>query len=273
MDVSVTIADKTYSVNLANPIDIAIAVTGAQPQLTVNGVPATRLEPLRAGSKTLSVLKGGDLNCDSVFFVPHCNGTHTECVGHISEQRYTIREMMLDTLIPATVLTVVPQPASNCGERCHPAPKVGDRVITRKTLATQLEMRDTNFFDALILRTTPNAANKKTMNYDREIPPYFTVEAMDFITEMGVRHLVVDMPSVDRVVDEGHLAAHHIFWGVPGGSHNVPEPSSKTITELVYVPDEVKDGLYVLNLQVAAFESDAAPSRPVLFEIRPLKVV
>jgi len=39
-----------------------------------------------------------------------------------------------------------------------------------------------------------------------------------------------------------------------------------TITELIYVPNEVLDGAYLLNLQIAPFESDASPSRPLLLE-------
>jgi hypothetical protein len=40
-----------------------------------------------------------------------------------------------------------------------------------------------------------------------------------------------------------------------------------TITEFIYVPNKVKDGSYILNLQIAPFENDATPSKPVLYEI------
>jgi hypothetical protein len=40
-----------------------------------------------------------------------------------------------------------------------------------------------------------------------------------------------------------------------------------TITEMIYVPDEVLDGSYVLNLQIASFENDASPSKPILYQI------
>jgi len=42
---------------------------------------------------------------------------------------------------------------------------------------------------------------------------------------------------------------------------------TRTITELIYVPNSVTDGEYLLELQVAAFENDASPSRPVLYNI------
>ena len=41
----------------------------------------------------------------------------------------------------------------------------------------------------------------------------------------------------------------------------------KTITEMIYVPNEISDGLYVLNLQIAPFENDASPSKPVLYKV------
>jgi hypothetical protein len=75
------------------------------------------------------------------------------------------------------------------------------------------------------------------------------------------------MPSIDRIYDEGKLSNHRIFWNVEPGSFELKEDSrlNNTITELIYVPNEVEDGEYLLNLQIAPFASDAAPSRPVIF--------
>jgi hypothetical protein len=76
----------------------------------------------------------------------------------------------------------------------------------------------------------------------------------------GIDHLLLDLPSVDREVDGGALAAHRAFWNYP------ENPRMKaTITELIYVPSKVQDGQYFLNLQVAPIENDASPSRPVLY--------
>jgi arylformamidase len=79
--------------------------------------------------------------------------------------------------------------------------------------------------------------------------------------------LLVDLPSIDRLFDEGKLLNHRIFWNVEEGSREVNHQTrmSSTITELIYVRDEVPDGDYLLNLQIPPFESDAAPSRPLLF--------
>ena len=77
-----------------------------------------------------------------------------------------------------------------------------------------------------------------------------------------MEHLLIDLPSVDREKDEGKLTAHHIFWDYPNNTQ-----LQKTITELIYVPNDVLDGTYLLNLQIASFENDATPSKPVLYKI------
>jgi len=120
----------------------------------------------------------------------------------------------------------------------------------------------------LIVRTLPNDDSKLSRVYDEEhLPPYFTAEAMKCISERGVRHLLVDLPSIDRLFDEGDLTNHRIFWNVEPGSRDVNAHTrrSSTVTELIYVPDNVPDGEYLLNLQIAPWQTDAAPSRPVLF--------
>jgi len=125
---------------------------------------------------------------------------------------------------------------------------------------------------ALILRTLPNDDSKMSRSYgDNNIPPYCLADAMEYIVECGFKHLLVDMPSIDRLFDEGKLTNHRTFWNVEQGSFeaNAATRINSTITELIYVPDEVIDGKYLLNLQIAPFESDAAPSRPVLFRSEP----
>ncbi|MDT8325132.1 MAG: cyclase family protein, partial [Bacteroidota bacterium] len=75
--------------------------------------------------------------------------------------------------------------------------------------------------------------------------------------------------SLDRARDEGRLSAHHLFWEVEQGSHRVDaaEHSMRTVTEMIYVPNHLPDGRYFLDIQLAPFVADAAPSRPILFSI------
>ncbi|MGH7784095.1 MAG: cyclase family protein, partial [Candidatus Binatia bacterium] len=59
------------------------------------------------------------------------------------------------------------------------------------------------------------------------------------------------------------------FWQVELDSFatNAKTRTDCTITELIYVPNEVEDGECLLNLQIAPFAADASPSRPVLFKL------
>jgi hypothetical protein len=133
----------------------------------------------------------------------------------------------------------------------------GDWVVNEESL----EGFDLNI-EALIIRTKPNDHSKTNRQYSGTNFPYLTLGAMQRIVDAGVQHLLIDLPSVDREEDGGALAAHHLFWNVPA------EPNfQKTITELIYVPNEIADGTYLLNLQVSNFANDAAPSRPMLFDL------
>jgi hypothetical protein len=36
---------------------------------------------------------------------------------------------------------------------------------------------------------------------------------------------------------------------------------------MIYVPNKVEDGKYILNLLIAPFQNDASPSKPVLYKL------
>ena len=76
--------------------------------------------------------------------------------------------------------------------------------------------------------------------------------------------LLLDLPSVDREEDGGVLAAHHAFWDFPNTIDR-----ERTISELLHVPAEVRDGDHLLELQVVHFMNDASPSRPLLYALLP----
>ena len=90
------------------------------------------------------------------------------------------------------------------------------------------------------------------------------------LVERGIEHLVVDLPSIDRAHDEGRLTAHRIFFGLPprlNVSCRRQRAPRATVTELAYIPDDVADGAYLLELQVPALGGDAVPSRPLLYPL------
>ena len=197
-----------------------------------------------------------------------------------------MRDCLKDVFIPAVLVSIQPEKAGESGESY--AVEIGEKdlVITQRALKAAIVSEPgaiaTGFFGsslqnsldhtdvyALIVRTLPNDEGKLTREYLNIIPPFFSTEAMEFITE-NLKHLLVDLPSIDRIFDEGKLSNHRIFWNVGQGSFETNEQSrvNSTITELIYVPNEIEDGNYLLNLQIAPFAADASPSRPLLFNTK-----
>jgi kynurenine formamidase len=171
----------------------------------------------------------------------------------------------------ARVVTVAPVDADATHETTSPRPKPGDKLITRESLELACQV-DHHAASALIIRTTPNPVSKRQQSYGPEQPPpFFSADAMRWLVAQRVEHLIVDLPSIDRAEDEGQLTTHRIFWGLPPGSTDAAESQRPhaTITELAYVEDAVADGVYILNLQLPPFQSDAAPSRPLLMPLLP----
>ncbi|MDX2249944.1 MAG: cyclase family protein [Bacteroidia bacterium] len=270
MKLYVEISGKKYS--LENPaLDIGIPLIFNGPQPNTYNIPPATAQAFEGGGFVGDVRRGGSCNFETSTLTTHCNGTHTECVGHITDSRISVHDRLQDTLVGATLLSVFPEKASKTRDTYLPPLNPEDMLITRNCLAEVLAHSTKNFLEALIIRTLPNTADKKSRDYMQKSPPFFSKEAMQMIRSYGVNHLLVDMPSVDRLFDEGLLTAHHIFWEMnpEGHEENTAAGYFRTITEMIYVPDEIPDGLYLLNLQIAPFMSDASPSRPRLFRIVP----
>jgi arylformamidase len=235
------------------PLDLSIPIRSDAQGVRAWYVNYPSFEPVRENGFLGSVEEGGQVNFRSVTFNPHGNGTHTECLGHITPELYSINQHLRQFMSLARVITVQPQKIWNEKYQQY------DWCIHAELLNTQGWENET---DALIIRTLPNELSRLTNNYSDTNPPYLDTDVMQVINRFGIKHLLIDLPSVDREHDEGALAFHHAFWGVPDSLQ-----VDRTITELIHVPEEVCDGEYLLELQVAAFENDAAPSRPVLYKI------
>jgi len=265
MRVEIEIGGKTHRVQLpGTSVAIPMQFNGAQPN--TYGVPGAVSKAYEQDGWVGDVRRGGSCNFETYTLTPHCNGTHTECVGHIAAERISVHDQIQANLVPATLVSI--SPTTQSSETYDPPLNPEDKVIEGAVLRQALEKIPPEFRQALILRTLPNEPTKKSRDYMQDAPAFFSHEAMRTIFEMGVQHLLVDMPSVDRLFDEGKLSNHHLFWGVePGQDDFSAETLRKSITEMIFVPDDLPDGVYFLNLQVAAWKSDAAPSNPVLIPI------
>ena len=249
---------NNIQIDLSKPIDISIPLTNNDQNPIAWYQNAPEIEPVKIVSETSEwigkVSEGkSSTNFNNIFFNPHAHGTHTECLGHITREFYSINQCLKQFFFTAQLISVEPK---SSGE---------DLIITKE----QIEMAlGKNSPEAIVIRTLPNSERKKHLNYSNTNPPYLEEAAAVFIREKGIQHLLIDLPSVDREHDEGKLLAHKAFWHVKDINQvNDDACFNCTITEMIYVDEKVKDGSYILNLQFASFENDASPSKPVLFKI------
>lgn len=267
MNARIALDGGEVGVDLSLPVSLALELDFAGPQPRHFGAPRASAQPFAAPGFPGAVVRGASCNCEVISLIPHCNGTHTECVGHLTRERLDASRVAPLGLLPALLVTVDPESAG--AEGSEPAPRAGDLLVTRRALERAWPAALPFAPRALIVRTLPNRADKRVHDYSAETPPYLTREAAALLVERDIAHLVVDLPSIDRSRDEGRLTAHRIFFGLPPASSALAQATrpEATITELAYAPDEVRDGAYLLELQVPALGGDAVPSRPLLYPL------
>lgn len=263
-------AGAELTVDLSRPLSLAIELDfSTQPRHF--GAPAAHSSPWVACGFAGSVARGASCNCSILTLIPHCNGTHTESVGHLTMEPFDAYRVVPPDLLPAVLLTVEPVDARRAGESTDPTPGAADVLITRDALRKRWPESLPFKPRALVIRTLPNGPDKKQRDYTNLTPAYLSREAARWMVEQGIDHLVVDLPSIDRAHDEGKLTAHRLFFGLPPGSHALQAAvrSQSTVTELAFIPNTIADGAYLLAIQAPAIGGDAVPSKPLLYALEP----
>lgn len=241
----------TYTTDFSNPIDISIPLSADDNNPIAWYIDKPVIEPVTMGDWVGKVGKGSSTNFNNIFFNPHGHGTHTECLGHITKDFYSINDALKKFFFVAELVSVMPEVQGD------------DLVITKAQIETALSGKAP---EAIVIRTLPNDTAKQSKNYSNSNPPYLEEATALYIRECGIKHLLIDLPSVDKEKDEGKLLAHKAFWNVKDVNNlNADARHDATITEMVFIPDSVNDGTYLLNLQIASFVNDASPSKPVLY--------
>jgi arylformamidase len=256
---------QQYKVDTTAFHDLSIPYNFEGEQPNFYDVDRGSVRPFDSGDRKWSTKLGAGCNVMEIALNVHCTGTHTETVGHLSQNPVPIREVLTDVLFPAGLITVTPTKYAPTPKRYHVEVGDDELVIERIQVEQGLDSAELSGVSALIIRTLPNDISKLSRRYTQHPAPFFTHGAMELIRESGIRHLVVDLPSVDRADDGGILGNHRIFWGLDMNAPVNPEtPSTRTITEMAYIPDELVDGLYFLSLQIPGLMLDAAPCRPLV---------
>jgi len=243
-------AERSWRADLNRPLEIGIPLRAGLQNPRAWYCREVSIEPVRMEGFVGEVASGGSVNFRNITFNPHGHGTHTESYGHISPEIFPVTRALSRFHFTAFLYSLPAVTADN-----------GDQIIRLEDLLAA-HPKDMPWPEACLIRSLPNTEAKLTRNYTETNPPYFEEELLKHLSNVNVKHLICDLPSVDREVDGGELRGHRAFW-------NFPENPRKeaTITEFAFFPDSLTDGFYLLNLQVAAFENDAAPSRPVLYTL------
>ena len=244
---TIKINSKNYQIDFTKPIDISIAIDASKQNVNAWYIGDPKIFPEDYEGQKIKVSEGAAVNFNNIEFNPHAHITHTECAGHITEKVHSVNQNLKQFFFLTEVVTIAPTQLDE------------DFVITKKQLQFALGNKKR---EAVVIRTLPNLADKKETQYSNTNPPYLLEDAAIYLREKGVKHLLVDLPSVDRESDEGKLLSHNAFWNTAGKLR-----LDATITEFIYVPNNVEDGIYFLNLMIAPFENDASPSKPILYQI------
>lgn len=201
-----------------------------------------KIEPIVMGDWVGAVKEGASVNFFQVQLVPHGNGTHTECYGHIDKGHQKLNAHLLEHHFIAYF------------HRQGLKEQQGNRILSLEDLP-DIDWQEIEVF----------AIEAKGISFPQDFsgtnPPYFDPALCAFLAEKGVKHLICNLPSVDREEDGGALAAHKAFWQYPENTRQY-----STITELAVFPSEMEAGYYYLNLQTAPLHSDAVPSRPIFYK-------
>ena len=237
---------RKLKIDLSKPLDISIPMKASKQNVNAWYIDEPKIEPARDGEWVAAVSEGASINFNNIHFNPHAHVTHTECVGHITEKVHSVNKNLKAFFFLAEVITVAPEKY------------LKDNVISKKQLQFAIGNKKR---DAVVIRTIPNTKDKLSRQYSHSNWPYLKEDAVKYLVSKGIQHLLIDLPSIDREKDGGELKGHNAFWNTSGKLRK-----NATITELIYVPNRVEDGEYFLNLQIAPFENDASPSKPILYK-------
>lgn len=253
--------DSEHYFDTEKGVDISIPLSDKGKTVSAWYCDPIKITPVKTEHFIGDVNQGGSVNFRNIFLNPHGNGTHTECVGHISKENFTLNQCLKEFHFFGDVISLAPTEYFNVEFNQK------DYVIDAEILRTAIEKvtaKEDNFqFSKVIaIRTLPNSLSKLTNNYSNSNPTYLLPETIELIKEKGYDHLILDLPSVDREMDHGNLTGHHLFWEYPNNTQK-----HRTITELAFIPDNLLDGKYIFNIQITSLESDASPSKIVVYEI------
>ena len=254
MIAEINLNNETFKVNLNTPVDLSLT-SKVKNSFKAWYIDEIKINSIKNDDFIGSVKDGGAVNFREILINPHGNMTHTESVGHISQEEINVNKLLQTHHFIAQLITIKPQKISINNKK---GKKEVDEIIS----LNQIKNKILPNIQALIIRSQKNYDELTNKNYSHTNWPFLAESSAAYIRNKGVQHLLIDQPSIDKEFDEGKLLAHRAFWNYPNEID-----LKKTITELIGIPDHIKDGRYLLNLSLANIENDAVPSRPIIYKL------
>lgn len=269
------VSQRRFKVNRNKSYDLSIPIHFNSPdQPNHFGAPIATSAPLQVPGFIGDTEQGGSCNVALLSMVPQCNGTHIENLSHVLSQKVSIYESNPRGLYLALLLSVEPERRMDCAGEFS-----SDYVACKEEMAKVISLQSINKFkevieslpfEAIVFRTLPNLTHKMTFQYQKNSDyPYMTTELLAYLRSQRINHLLVDTPSIDAMYDEGKLINHRVFMGMSDerkGNDDI-NPCARTVSEMIFVPEAATDGSYLLDLQMPAFSLDAAPCRPIIYQL------
>ena len=145
----IAILENKYQIDLSKPIDISIPLTNTDQNPIAWYIEKPTIEPVKFGNWIGKVSEGSSTNFNNIFFNPHGHGTHTECLGHITREFFSINQCLKQFFFTAELISI------------EPANMNGDKIITKEKIEKGLSGKTP---EAIIIRTLPNSETKKHKN-------------------------------------------------------------------------------------------------------------
>ncbi|MDC1104509.1 cyclase family protein, partial [Polaribacter sp.] len=100
---------RKIAIDVSKPIDISIAIDATKENVNAWYVDDPKIFPQKLEEDIIKVTEGAVVNFNNIHFNPHSHITHTECVGHITEEVHSVNQHLKHFFFVAEVVTVAPE--------------------------------------------------------------------------------------------------------------------------------------------------------------------
>ena len=246
-------------------IDLSNEFYKEPPIVDVFGLPSETKETLYSLDET-------PVNVDKLTLCCHNNRTHTESTAHVFKDGLNISDCSSLTHFGCIVISVEPvsiRTLSDDQYRYECGAEMGrerDSSVTKSMIQSRIEELLSKYKDHPEITSFFKQSIFIRMIGDIQCDehwPFLSNDAMEYLHDTFSNVFGINLPSVDRM-ESPKVPNHRIWFG--------HAKSTRLITEGLQFGDDINDGLYVLDLQLAPIaDTDAVPTRPVIYSCSVVK--